>query len=25
MGGMSGNKPMKKQKNNKKKKGFADL
>jgi len=25
MGGMSSNKPMKKQKNNKKKKGFADL
>ena len=25
MGGMTGNKPMKKQKNNKKKKGFADL
>jgi len=25
MGGMMGNKPMKKQKNNKKKKGFADL
>jgi len=25
MGGMSGNKPIKKQKNNKKKKGFADL